>query len=71
MSDSISFKGVVKTLAGSSEGFQDGIGTSSMFNRPCGIVLDINKNIFVADWGNYRIRKITPEGIHPDFSRVN
>jgi hypothetical protein len=55
--------GIVETIAGSSAGYQDGIGTSAKFNRPWNISIDSNKNILVADYGNHRIRKITPQGI--------
>jgi streptogramin lyase len=32
-------------------------------NRPTGITVDRNSNIFIADCDNHRIRKINPEGI--------
>ena len=52
----------VSTLAGSSEGFADDIGRSAQFHGPAGIAADAQGNIYVADVGNYRIRKITPTG---------
>jgi sugar lactone lactonase YvrE len=55
--------GVVTTLAGSGKpGFQDGQGTKASFNVPFGLAVDRNGNIYVADMGNHRIRKITPDG---------
>lgn len=36
--------------------------TSTLFNDPRGIVVDSAGNMFVADRGNYVIRKITPDG---------
>jgi sugar lactone lactonase YvrE len=56
----INSEGVVTTIAGAgSEGFADGSGISAMFYYPQGIVLDSKGNIFIADSGNSRIRRIT------------
>jgi len=50
--------GTVTTLAGSSTGFADNAtGTSAKFKSPYGITTD-GTNLYVADWGNKRIRKI-------------
>jgi sugar lactone lactonase YvrE len=58
----ITSTGIVSTFAGSTSGFQDGIGTNSQFNSPQGIVLDSIGNLYVADSGNHRIRIITSSG---------
>ncbi len=56
--------GVVSTLAGSgSIGSADGAGVSASFYAPVAIAVGADGNIYVADLGNHKIRKITPAGI--------
>jgi len=57
--------GVVTTLAGTAgePGRADGIGASASFTFPRGIATDKAGNVFVADYGNSTIRKITPNGV--------
>ena len=51
--------GVVTTVAGTgSTGAVDGTGTAASFASPSGIAMDQNGDLFVADTGNNRIRKI-------------
>ena len=58
--------GVVTTLAGRTgkkyEGFADGKGSDALFSHPCGIAVDKKGNVYVADVGNNRIRKLTQDG---------
>jgi len=55
--------GEVSTIAGNgTAGFADGMGTNAQFNQPNGIVMDASGNLYVADYNNHRIRKVTPQG---------
>ncbi len=54
--------GIVTTLAGKAgtSGSSDGVGVGALFNSPRGIVSDTT-NLYVADTGNNRIRKVAPD----------
>jgi hypothetical protein len=54
----------VTTLAGEAgiSGSADGVGAAARFRSPCGVAVDVNGNVYVADSGNSTIRKITAAG---------
>jgi sugar lactone lactonase YvrE len=56
--------GVVTTLAGTagSAGATDGTGAAARFNQPTGVAVDNGGSIYVADYGNHTIRKVTAAG---------
>jgi len=56
-------QGVVSTLAGSGiQGNVNGTGENASFNRPSGVAVDANGNVYVADAGNSLIREVSPVG---------
>jgi sugar lactone lactonase YvrE len=55
-------RGEVSTLAGGGEGFADGAGAAASFNTPSALASDGEGNLYVADTGNNRIRRVTPDG---------
>jgi subtilisin family serine protease/sugar lactone lactonase YvrE len=60
----VSPAGVVTTLAGSSSnGSTDGTGKAASFWNPSGVAVDVLGNVYVADRGNNRIRKVNPAGV--------
>jgi sugar lactone lactonase YvrE len=62
--------GVVTTLAGNTNsGYADGSGTEARFNSPDGVAVDSAGYVYVADYGNGCIRKISPEGVVATLAR--
>jgi len=55
--------GVVSTLAGGTQGFDDGSGSAAQFSSPSGIAVDAAGTAYVADTDYSLIRKVTPAGV--------
>ena len=57
--------GVVTTLAGvaGSQGTNDGPANVARFYDPEGVAVDKSGNVYVADFNNHTIRKVTPKGM--------
>lgn len=45
------------------EGHADSTGPAARFNNPRGMAMDATGNLYVADYGNHTIRKISPAGV--------
>ncbi|HWB59978.1 MAG TPA: protease pro-enzyme activation domain-containing protein [Chthoniobacteraceae bacterium] len=56
---------VVTTLAGQqlNPGWEDGSGTNAIFAYPSGAAIDSSGNVYIADFLNDVIRKVTPSGL--------
>ncbi|MEM7735487.1 MAG: MBG domain-containing protein [Deinococcota bacterium] len=54
--------GIITTVAGTTRGFggDGGLATAAQLNRPYSVTVDSAGNLFIADFGNNRIRKVIP-----------
>jgi sugar lactone lactonase YvrE len=65
----IGVDGNVTTYAGDgTAGYKDGTAASAEFSLPNGLAVDKSRNIYVADYGNHVIRKITSGGTVSTFA---
>ena len=51
----------VSTLAGSTDGYADGVGAAAMFSFPFGIAVDSAGYVYVGEI--YRVRRVSPTGV--------
>ncbi len=58
-------RGIITTVAGATAGFSgdNGPALSAQLNRPVSVAVDDAGNLYVADAGNHRVRKISAQGI--------
>lgn len=63
--------GTISTLAGSTNGYVDGIGTAAKFNYPIGICLSNDGSLFIGESGGGKIRKITTTLSSSNFTLDN
>lgn len=69
----VSTAGVITTLAGlaGTSGTADGTGSVARFNQPSGIAIDASGTLFIADFGNSAIRRVTSTGEVSLFAGVS
>lgn len=54
---------VFSVLAGGKAGSMDGTGAAAQFDTPNGLAIDTQGNLYVADTGNFTIRKVSASGV--------
>jgi sugar lactone lactonase YvrE len=62
----VNTSGIISTVAGNgSFGFSGdgGAATAASLNAPYGVAVDASGNLYIADYGNHRIRKVNTSGI--------
>jgi sugar lactone lactonase YvrE len=62
----VAVDGTINTVAGNGTGGSGGDGglaSAAQLTTPFGITVDFTGNLFIADYDNFRVRKVTPDGI--------
>jgi hypothetical protein len=56
--------GAVTTIAGlaGARGYADGVGPAARFNDPSGVAVDAAGTVYVSEYGNHTVRRLTPDG---------
>jgi len=70
----ISAQGIITTIAGAgADGFggDGGPATSALLNGPQGVAVDTAGSVYIADTGNHRIRKVSPQGLITTVAGAN
>ena len=60
--------GAVSTFAGTTFGFADGQVNVAMFRRPIDVAIDATGNLYITDFFNHKIRKISNAGLVSTFA---
>ena len=69
----ISSSGLITVYAGSGQpGFSgdNGLAVAAQLNNPASLAVDAAGNLYISDFGNGRIRKVTPAGVITTFASV-
>jgi NHL repeat len=62
----VTTSGTISTFAGTGQSGSTGDGgpaTAAKINNPYGIAIDASGNVFLANWGENKVRKVNPSGI--------
>jgi len=59
----VDIHGTITTVAGGGQGGDGGAATNASLNSPQGVACDNIGNLYIADWGNQRVRKVDSFGI--------
>jgi hypothetical protein len=57
------WKGIVTVIAGGVAGYEDGTGANAKFWHPAGIDFDAAGNLYIADYANNKMRKMTQAAV--------